>query len=58
MSKNIGIDLASRRPDFKFLGAMEGKVTVNGILFELFHGTGSGSYSISYKLQKRIGKTG
>jgi predicted phosphodiesterase len=54
VGKNIGLDLASRRPDFKFLGAMEGQVSINGILFELFHGTGSGSYSVSYKLQKRI----
>jgi predicted phosphodiesterase len=54
IGKNIGLDICRNRPDFKYIGCMEGRVTINGILMELFHGQGSGAYTLSYKLQKRI----
>lgn len=52
--KNIGYDIAKERKDFEYLGCMEGNVKINDILFQLWHGAGSCSYSISYKLQKKI----
>jgi hypothetical protein len=54
VGKNVGPDIAQRRKDFVFLGAIEGKVSINDIPFDLFHGAGKGSYAVSYKIQKRI----
>jgi len=54
IGKNVGADIASKRKDFTFLGAIEGRVDINGINFDLFHGAGKGAYAVSYKIQKRI----
>jgi predicted phosphodiesterase len=54
VGKNVGSDIANSRKDFTFLGAIDGKVSINGIPFDLFHGAGKGAYAVSYKIQKRI----
>lgn len=54
VGKNVGQDICRNRKEFQYVGCMEGRVEINGVIFELFHPTGSGAYALSYKLQKRI----
>lgn len=54
VGKNVGHDISAIRKEFQYIGCMEGRVTINDVIFELFHPTGGGSYALSYKLQKRI----
>lgn len=54
VGKNVGQDICRNRKEFQYIGCMEGRVTINDVIFELFHPTGSGAYALSYKLQKRI----
>jgi UDP-2,3-diacylglucosamine pyrophosphatase LpxH len=54
VGKNVGQDMSAARKEFQYVGCMEGRVTINDVIFELFHPQGSGSYALSYKLQKRI----
>jgi hypothetical protein len=54
IGKNVGADIAFMRKDFTFLGAIEGRININGIMFDLYHGAGKGAYAVSYKIQKRI----
>jgi UDP-2,3-diacylglucosamine pyrophosphatase LpxH len=54
VGKNVGLDICRNRKEFQYVGCMEGRVEINGVLIEMFHPTGSGAYALSYKLQKRI----
>jgi len=54
VGKNLGQDISSARKEFQYIGCMEGRVTINNVIFELFHPQGGGAYALSYKLQKRI----
>lgn len=54
VGKNVGQDLCRNRKEFQYVGCMEGRVEINGVVFEMYHPTGSGAYAVSYKLQKRI----
>jgi len=54
VGKDVGQDICRNRKEFQYIGCMEGRVSINGVVFELFHPQGSGSYALSYKLQKRI----
>ena len=54
VGKDIGQDISRNRKEFQYLGCMEGRVNINGVLFELYHPSGSCAYALSYKLQKRI----
>lgn len=54
VGKNVGQDMCRNRKELQYVGCMEGRVEINGVIFELFHPTGSGAYALSYKLQKRI----
>jgi len=46
--------IAKRRDDIQYLGQYNGRVTVNGIKFELHHGEGGIPYAISYKMQRYV----
>ncbi|MEM2153909.1 MAG: metallophosphoesterase [Nitrososphaeria archaeon] len=48
----IGNLLASKTATF--LGPHKGEIIINGIRFQLWHGSGAGSYAVSYKLQKTV----
>lgn len=54
VGKNVGQDICRNRKEFQYVGCMEGRITINDVLIEMFHPSGSGAYALSYKLQKRI----
>jgi predicted phosphodiesterase len=50
--------LSTKRSDIKFCGDYDASISLNGIDFGLHHGSGGGTYALSYKLQKYIEKIG
>jgi predicted phosphodiesterase len=51
---DIGKQIASKREDLIYLGAIDAQLDIGGVMIELFHPSGKTAYADSYNLQKNI----
>ena len=54
MGADIVSDICAELPNATYLGPHEGDIVVNGTKIRLWHGEDTGSYAISYRLQKLV----